>query len=80
MDNFRPTIFVNAMIANRRDCSSEFLMQCSLNNSSDADIMNVFNHHFQEELWVGHRDENGHLVRATIGKEFKQGEGDTIIF
>jgi hypothetical protein len=83
MDNFRPTIVVTEMVANRRDCASAYQMICSLvaNNDEDQIDKNYYPFIYGNigEFPEEHRDNNDRSVGVIIKLRFGQWQGKNFI-
>ena len=66
MDEFRPTLVVSELIANRRDCGCKYRMRCQLFGTDEDELNFDFD---QEE---GEVDANRYVQ---VKKEFAQWEG-----
>jgi hypothetical protein len=79
MDNFRPTIVVTEMVANRQDIASTYRIMCAL-KAGEEQLDPLFRYQLPDRAQrkVRHeaRGENGRWVGATIVMSFQIGEGN----
>ena len=64
MDEFRPTLVVSELIANRRDCACKYRMRCQLFGTDEDELNFDFN-----------QDETDTVQHVQVRKEFAQWEG-----